>query len=122
MAATYNITTLTGSDVSATFTFTGLNIVGTMSASAQMRKTAASPDIVALFTTSLNASNETATITLEASKTIVGVGRELKCVPFDNPFLTPFLIMCLLFIKSTTKSPTSVCDCAQELRRNPVSI
>ena len=70
MAATYNITTLTGSDVSATFTFTGLNIVGTMSASAQMRKTAASPDIVALFTTSLNASNETATITLEASKTV----------------------------------------------------
>ena len=58
MAATYNITTLTGSDVSATFTFTGLNIVGTMSATAQMRKTAASPDIVALFTTSLNASGD----------------------------------------------------------------
>ena len=69
MAATYNIKTLTGSDVSVTFTFSGLDLVGTMTATAHMRKTVDSEVLSAVFTTSINTSNETVTLTLEGTKT-----------------------------------------------------
>ena len=61
MAATYNIKTLTGSDVSVTFTFSGLDLVGTMTAEAEV--------LSAIFTTAINTSNETVTLTLEGTKT-----------------------------------------------------
>ena len=69
MAATYNIKTLTGSDVSVTLTFSGLDLVGTMTATAHMRKTVDSEVLSAIFTTSINTSNETVTLTLEGTKT-----------------------------------------------------
>ena len=69
MAATYNIKTLTGSDVSVTFTFSGLDIVSTMTATAHLRKTPSSETLAAVFTSSINTSNETVTLTLEGSKT-----------------------------------------------------
>lgn len=72
MAGTYNIKTKKGSDVSATFTFTGLNIVSTMTPTAHLRKTAASETLAAVFTTAQNnasSPNGTITITLEGTKT-----------------------------------------------------
>ena len=69
MAATYNIKTLTGSDVSVTFTFSGLDLVGTMTATAHMRRSAEAEVLSAIFTTAINTSNETVTLTLEGTKT-----------------------------------------------------
>ena len=71
MAGIYNIKTKKGSDVSATFTFTGVNIVSTMTPKAFIRKTVENEIIEETFTISQsNASspNGTITITLEGSK------------------------------------------------------
>jgi len=72
MAGIYNLQTKKGSDISATFTFTGLAITSNMTPTAHLRKSAGDDILSAIFTTAQNNASSpsgTITLTLEGSKT-----------------------------------------------------